>query len=389
MSDPQNDKKPRGKPIDLQDLALLNQEIAALVRAGVPLESSLSMLAQADDSRRWMKSYRLGEEGFAPPEKVGYGAQEVLMLRLAQRLREGRTFADALELEGADLPRIYRAVVIAGTRTGRLPEALEALAGFAQSTLQLRRRIDLALLYPALVLLLASFLFAGVISFFVPSLNGAFYWLELPETAWLKRLEWLRERLWFWAWIMPAIVVGLGGWWCTSTRGRFGLKGTTDVTAWSAFNAIPGLRSIVANFRRANFCDLLAMLLEHQVSLPEASLLAADAAGDMQLQRVAARIADGVRSGHSLADCLVVGRELPPFLSWMLISGERQGNLVATLRQVATVLRQRAGSQSDWLRVVLPSALVVIIGGGAVLGYAVTVFGPMSQLLGRLGGFNP
>ena len=389
MSESENDNKPRGKPIDLQDLALLNQEIAALVRAGIPLESSLSMLAQADDSRDWMRRYRNDEGGFSPPRQVGYGAQEVLMLRLAQRLREGRSFAEALQLEGAELPRIYRAVVIAGTRTGRLPEALEALAGFAQSTLQLRRRIDLALLYPALVLLLASFLFALVISFFVPSLVGAFYWLQLPEAAWVNRLEWLRERLWFWAWIVPAMVMALGAWWCASTRGRYGLKGTTDATTWSAFNVIPGLNSIVANFRRANFCDLLAMLLEHQVSLPEASLLAADAAGDVRLQRVAARIAEGIRNGHSLADCLVVGRELPPFLSWMLISGERQGNLVATLRQVAEVLRQRAASQSDWLRVVLPSALVVVIGGGAVLGYAVAVFGPMAQLLGRLGGFNP
>ncbi len=357
MSDPQNENKPRGKPLDLQDLALLNQEIAALVRAGIPLESSLSMLAQADDSR-WFARFRAAEEGFAPPSQVGYGAQEVLMLRLAQRLREGRSFADALQLEGAELPRIYRAVVVAGSRTGRLPEALEALAGFAQSALQLRRRIDLALLYPALVLLLASFLFAVVISFFVPSLVGAFYWLELPETLWLNRLEWLRERIWFWAWIVPAMVIMLGGWWIVSTRGRFGLKGTTDATTWSAFNVIPGLNSILANFRRANFCDLMAMLLEHQVSLPEASVLAADAAGDVRLQRVAARIAEGIRSGHSLADCLVVGRELPPFLSWMLISGERQGNLVATLRQVAEVLRQRAASQSDWLRVVLPSTLV-------------------------------
>ncbi len=366
MSDPQNTNSAGAKPIDLQDLALLNQEIAALVRAGVPLESGLAMAGQAGD-----------------------GAQEMLMLRLAQRLREGRSFADALQMEGAELPRLYRAVVVAGARTGRLPEALEALAGFAQATLQLRRRIDLALLYPALVLLLASFMFAAVISFWVPSLNQAFYWLQLPETSWLTRLEWLRERLWFWAWIVPAVVMALGLWWCASTRGRYGLKGTTDASAWSAFTVIPGLRSIVANFRRANFCDLLAMLLEHKVSLPEASLLAADAAGDASLQRVAARIADGVRSGHSLADCLVVGRELPPFLSWMLVSGERQGNLVATLRQVAEVLRQRAASQSDWLRVVLPMVLLVFVGGGAVLGYAVAVFGPMSELLSRLGGFNP
>ena len=54
----------------------------------------------------------------------------------------------------------------------------------------------------------------------------------------------------------------------------------------------------------------------------------------------------------------------------MLICGERQGTLITTLRQVADVLRQRAASQSDWLRIMLPTMLVVFIGGTAVLAYA-------------------
>ncbi len=354
------------KPLDLQDLALLNQEIAALVRAGVPLESGLTIAGQS-----------------------GSGAQEVLMLRLAQQLREGRSFSEALHSVGGDLPKLYRAVVEAGARTGRLPEALESLATFAQQTLQLRRRIDLALMYPALVLLMAGVMFAWLVAIWVPRLSDAFFWLQIPSTTWVRQLEWLERHLWSWAWIIPAFVAVLGGWWVFSTRGRFGLKGTTESSTWSAFRILPGISSIVANFRRANFCDLMAMLLDHHVPLPEASLLAAEAAGDRPLQRVAARIASGVTSGHSLSDCLAVGRELPPFVSWMLICGERQGTLVVTLRQVADVLRQRAASQSDWLRIMLPTFLVVFIGGTAVLAYALAVFVPMSQLLHALGTYNP
>ena len=354
------------KPLSLQELALLNQEIAALVRAGVPLESGLAMAGASGD-----------------------GAQEVLMLRLAQRLREGQSFAEALHSEGGELPRLYRAVVEAGARTGRLPEALESLATFAQQTLQLRRRIDLALLYPALVLLMSGVLFAWLVAFWVPRLNDAFFWLQIPSTNLVRCLVWLQQHLWSWAWVIPAAVCTLGGWWWFSTRGRYGLKGTTETSTWSAFRVLPGIRSIVANFRRANFCDLLAMLLDHQVPLPEASLLAAEAAGDGALRRVASRISDGVRAGHSLADCLAVGRELPPFVSWMLICGERQGTLIATLRQVSDVMRQRAASDSDWLRIMLPAVLIVGVGGTAVLTYALAVFAPMSQLLRALGEFNP
>lgn len=216
-----------------------------------------------------------------------------------------------------------------------------------------------------------------------------YFWLQIPATGWVRSLEWMQQHLWTWAWIIPGVVTVFGGWWWFSTRGRFGLKGTTETSTWSAFRLLPGINSIVGNFRRANFCDLMAMLLDHQVPLPEASMLAAEAAGDRPLQRVASRIASGVRSGHSLADSLAVGRELPPFVSWMLICGERQGTLITTLRQVAEVMRQRAASQSDWLRILLPTFLVVGIGGTAVLAYALAVFVPMSQLLKALGNYSP
>lgn len=356
----------QSKPLDLQDLALFNQEIAALVRAGVPLESGLAMAGRS-----------------------GNGAQEILMLELAQRLRKGESFVEALHSVGGELPKLYRAVVEAGARTGRLPEALESLAMFAQETLKLRRRIDLALLYPTLVLLMAGLLFAWLVAFWVPRLSDAYFWLQIPATAWVRRLEWLNQNLKGWAWIIPTMVTVLGCWWWFSTRGRFGLKGTTETSTWSAFRILPGISTIVANYRRANFSDLLAMLLDHQVPLPEASMLAAEAAGDRPLQRVAARIASGVKSGHSLADCLAVGRELPPFVTWMLICGERQGTLITTLRQVADVSRQRAASDSDWLRIMLPTVLVVFIGGTAVLAYALAVFVPMSQLLHALGNYSP
>jgi general secretion pathway protein F len=350
---------------DLQELVLLNQEIAALVRAGIPLESSLAAAGQPVD-----------------------GVPDTLMLRLAIRLREGMPLADALHAEGRELPGLYRAVVAAGVRTGRLPEALEALARFSQETLQLRRRIDLALLYPGLVLLMSGVLLAWVIAYWVPRLSEAFASLRVPATAWLRWLEWLEQHFWAWAWVVPSMVFGAAVWWWCSSRGRYGLKGVTESSGWSAFRRLPGVRSILANFRRANFCDLMALLLDHRVTLPEAALLAAEATGDRALQRVASRIADGVRAGHSLADCLAVSRDLPPFVSWMLICGDRQGNLVHTLRQVSTVMRQRAASQSDWLRVLLPTFLIVVLGGSAVLLYALTVFWPMSQLLKELGEFH-
>src|SRR3954453_21719550 len=100
----------------LEDFIALNDEIAALVRAGVPLERGL--LDVGGDVRG-----RLGG----------------LATSLGNRLNQGESLPEALEAEGDKFPRVYRAVVDAGLRAGRLPVALEGLATYARGFIELRQ----------------------------------------------------------------------------------------------------------------------------------------------------------------------------------------------------------------------------------------------------------
>ena len=76
--------------------------------------------------------------------------------------------------------------------------------------MQLRRHIDLALLYPAMVLILASGLFAGLISFWAPQLSSTYYALQLPMSNGVRIILWLEQHLWSWAWVVPSLVVMFG-----------------------------------------------------------------------------------------------------------------------------------------------------------------------------------
>ena len=123
--------------ISLDQLIALNDEIAALARAGVPLEPALAEL------------------GSDMPGRLG-----AIAATFAERTRRGESLLEILSDQSLQLPPVYRAVVEAGLRTGRLPAALEALAGSIRRVAETRRGVAAAAFYPLLVLVLAWGFFA-------------------------------------------------------------------------------------------------------------------------------------------------------------------------------------------------------------------------------------
>jgi general secretion pathway protein F len=153
--------------ITIEQLLALNEEIRTLVRAGVPLERGLSVAARSLRGKLSRMARALGD-----------------------RLARGESLTQALEGERQWLPPLYRAVVEAGARSGRLPVALEGMARYVGGFSEARASIGLALWYPLLVLSLAYVLFVGLVSWAVPRFIEAFESLGLSVSAplrWLGR----------------------------------------------------------------------------------------------------------------------------------------------------------------------------------------------------------
>ena len=119
--------------ITLDELIALNDEIRGLVRAGVPLESGL----------RW-----LGDE---LPGRLGRLASD-----MSVRLQNGESLAQVVDESPQGFPRLYRAVVAAGIRSGRLAVALEGLSMTARRAVEVRRFMIISLIYPFCVLFIAG-----------------------------------------------------------------------------------------------------------------------------------------------------------------------------------------------------------------------------------------
>src|SRR4051794_25817358 len=172
--------KAGGGAIALEDLIALNDEIAALVRAGVPLERGL--LDVGGDLR---------------------GRLRAITTALGERMSRGESLPRALEAEGERLPRVYRAVVEAGLKTGRLSVALEGLTRSARGIAELRRAVGLALIYPLLVLVVAYTLFVSFVVVIAPRFVAAYQAFRLPGRGPALGMARLGEMAPYWAPIGP------------------------------------------------------------------------------------------------------------------------------------------------------------------------------------------
>src|SRR5688500_16429760 len=131
--------------VSLEQLIAVNDEVAALVRSGVPLELGLRQAA-----------------GDLP------GRLRRISSDLAAALNRGDSLPEALDRCGHQFPPVYRAIVEAGLRGRNLPRALEAVTGFAKSSLELRRQLSLALVYPLIVIGVAYALFVAFLVYIEP-----------------------------------------------------------------------------------------------------------------------------------------------------------------------------------------------------------------------------
>jgi type II secretory pathway component PulF len=149
--------------------------------------------------------------------------------------------------------------------------------------------------------------------------------------------------------------------------------------------AVRDVTQAVRDGRMATFAELLRLMNDHQVPMPEAVVLAADASGDRVLSRGARQIAERLESGAVLRTRSELPLEFPPLLGWSLVSGAGQVGLSRALAASAEMYRQRAEQAAQWAAVYLPIILTAIIGGSAVLFHALIVFLPFTRLLYQLG----
>ena len=343
--------------LSLDDFALLNDEIKAMVRAGVPLHAGLMNLA--------------GENK---------GALNTTAQAIATSLEVGKSFPETIAEQPARFPRMYPALIEAGVRSGRLASALETVSDFAWELVAIRRQIGHAMLYPLLVVCCAYCLFVAFVSQMLFRILDVFSSFRLTVTPWAKFLGWLLSNLHIWVWIPPLVLLLLVLFWIAGRSAT-----SLDFSGrFSMLRLIPGVSTMSRNYGRYAFCRVMSLLVKHKIPLSDGLKLAAGITGNRKLEAATAALVSDLDRGEDISLANKRYRAFPPFLQWIISRDQTDAQLPASLDSAAEIYRRRAKNYVHWLRFGFPVLSAVVIGGGVTLAYALTLFFPLTELLDSL-----
>jgi general secretion pathway protein F len=346
----------------LADFILLNEELAALVRARVPLESHLKQIAAE------------------LPGKSGELAE-----RIGRRLNSGESLADAVEVECATMPAAYRATVVAGAQGGQLASAIESVVDSASRVEQLRRITGVALLYPLMVSIVAVVLMAVIVTRILPTF-GLVSESHTGPIVWL--LSWRLTILRVVVILVGVLFILLAVWWWLSGRVGKAASAQLGPMAW-----LPGARKVFRWNQAATFSDLLLLMVERGVPLDQALRLAADAVDDVTLRSSSYALAEHVERGGSATrtkpdDIDQLRAKFPLMIRLALFHSANRELLVSSLRQAALMYRERAIRAAEWYSEYVPILLTIGVGGTLTVCFTLLVLWPYTTMLRELAGLN-
>jgi len=292
------------------DIDLFTIELATLLRAGLPLGQALETLTGLSDKPAMTKI--TGEINTA--------------------VRGGKPLSAALELADPGFDRFYRNMVRAGESSGALDVALERLADYRNNRRELRQALISALLYPAILLLLALVAVTVMLAFVVPQFTQLFSEAgrELPLLT--RMVAGAGELVTGWWWLI-LLVLGIGGWWL-----RRDWNDPAGRARWDArLLRLPMVGPLIRKLQTARFSRTLSTLLASGSHLLPALEIAREIVGNAVMAQALGHVTQRVREGEGLAAPLAEANILPPLATRLISLGETSGKMEPLLTQVADI----------------------------------------------------
>ncbi len=337
---------------------LFTEQLALLLGAGMTLDEGLQILV------RRMKHPKL--HGLAKG--------------LHQGLVEGRSLSQALREYPKIFEPLYINMVAAGEASGTLSDILKRLVTYLADVKNLRDRVQQALVYPAVLVLVGIVMVIFFMTFMVPKLMKFFTDTnqELPLPTQILMSVHGAIAHWWWAGAIAAAgVFALFRSWVSSPAGRR----QWDTLCWR----IPGYGSVLQHRYYAQFGRTLGTLLMNGVTLVRALELIEDIAGNSYVQERMKLIQRSVVDGVALSNAMTQQKLFPELFVDMLSVGEQSGRLGETLNNIADVYDRELDKQVKLISTLIPP--LVMVGIAVVVGFV--VFGILSAVFSMTKGLRP
>ncbi|MBL9023785.1 MAG: type II secretion system inner membrane protein GspF [Myxococcales bacterium] len=336
----------------VSDVAIMTRQLGTLLRAGIPLFESLNALI----------------------EQVERDSLKRALTNIREQVREGTSFAAALESHKSIFPPLYVNMVRAGEASGTLETVLERLTDFLENQARLRGKVTAALAYPGLMAIIGTVIISVLMIAVVPNLITTFQSMD-------QALPWYTELLIFtsgflgnrwWLLLMMLAAVGYGQHrWRQTKPGRL---------AWDAFwLKAPLFGKLLQMLAIARFARTLATLLAAGVPLLTAMDIVKNVLDNAVLETVISEAIGSIREGQSISEPLKRSKRFPPIVTHMIAIGEKSGQLENMLENVAEAYDSAVETRVQVLTSLLEPLMIVIM-GGAVAFIAFSILMPLIQM---------
>jgi type IV pilus assembly protein PilC len=347
----------RPNHIKLADIAWMARNLATSQAAGLSMFRALGMLSKQKAN-----------------QPVGKMLAEV-----HQQIADGKSLSGAFRAHEAQVGTLTCALVEAGEASGRLDEALAKLADITEARVRLKRKIISAIMYPALVLILALGITLVMLLTVVPTFAGIYKQLgnaKLPApTQFLLNLSAFLQNSWL-IWVPGLIgaVVGV----IAYQRSASGARRLDQLSL-----KVPIFGKLISQTVIARVSAVMASLLSAGVSLLDVLDLSASVAGNTVYQDALLAARDKIREGRPLSRALADQMLFPDVFVQLCAIGEETGAVADLLGRYAKSTEEEVQTTVDGLSSLLEPILIVVL-GGIVGGLVISLYLPLFDVVSKV-----
>ena len=343
---------PRRARIATREFVVFNQELATLLKAGMPLVQSLDILRR----------------------RATNPVFKAVLDDVNERVRAGSSLSESFEAHGALFPGVYTASLLAGEKSGNLEQVIRRYVSYVKVVANVKRKTVSALVYPVILLALSMVVVSIIMLKVVPAF-GAFY-SQFGEELPLSTRVIVAISSFASSYFLPiAIVVALvavGAWQWLQRPGK---------REWfdRMVLRLPGLGGIAQKFATSQAARTLATLLGGGIPLVNAIDVSARSIRNQHMAHELRSAAQQVREGRALALAMSDSGAFPDVAIKMVEVGESTGALQEMLNSLADFYDEEIETNLGRF-VTLVEPILLIVMGMVIAGLLLSLYMPLFNL---------
>jgi len=347
-----------GSGINTRQIVIFTRQFATMINAGLPLVQSLDILAKQSESKALRKVI----------EQVLYDVEA------------GNTLADSMRKHPKAFSELYVNMVAAGEAGGILDVILLRLATFLEKADALRRKIKGAMIYPAVIMVVAAAAVATLLIFVIPTFENMFASAGVPlplPTRIVIQLSGLLQSYW---WLLLGVIM-LTAFAIRQTYRTPGGQLAID----RMLLGLPLIGTLLRKAAIARFTRTLGTLVSSGVPILEGLEITARTAGNRVLHDAIMTSRASIAGGETIAEPLKRSGVFPPMVVQMINVGEQTGGLDEMLTKIADFYDDEVDTAVEAMLSAMEPLMIVVLGvvvGGMIVAMYLPIFDMINAVQG-------